>query len=49
MENYIVILILLLIVALITFYFVKQKKKGNKCIGCPYCDKCSKKYSENYR
>ncbi len=38
------------IIALITlalcgavFYIVKQKKKGKKCIGCPYECSCSKK------
>lgn len=23
-------------------YIYKEKKKGSKCIGCPYCESCSK-------
>ena len=23
-------------------YIVRQKKKGSKCIGCPYSDSCGK-------
>ena len=34
-------------IALILFaavrYIYKEKKKGRACIGCPYCDDCSKK------
>lgn len=26
-------------------YIYKEKKKGKKCIGCPYCDSCSGKDS----
>jgi hypothetical protein len=22
------------------FYLVRRKRKGAKCIGCPYCDSC---------
>ncbi len=46
MEDIIVILILILIAAGIVFYLVKAKKRGEKCIGCPYykqCENCSNK------
>ena len=33
--------ILLLIAALAVFYLIRQKKKGRKCIGCPYADSCA--------
>ena len=44
MENYIIIVVLLAIVGLSAFYVYKAKKKGKKCIGCPYggsCDACT--------
>ncbi len=28
-------------------YIVVQKKKGKKCVGCPYADSCSKNCSCN--
>ena len=43
MENAIVILILVAIVAGIISYFIRAKKKGEKCIGCPYAKQCSEK------
>lgn len=41
MENYIIIATLALIIISAILYIVKQKKKGNKCIGCPHAGKCS--------
>ena len=43
----ILILILALIAALICVYIYKQKKKGTKCIGCPYGKSCSGSCQEN--
>ncbi len=40
-ETYIALAILLLIAGLIVWYLIRQKKKGKKCIGCPYADQCS--------
>ena len=40
MGNVIVILILIAILAAIIWYLVRAKKKGEKCIGCPYAKKC---------
>ena len=42
MENLILIVILAVIVGLAALYIYKQKKKGSKCIGCPYGCSCSK-------
>ena len=42
MEDYIVVAILAVIVGLIVFYIYRSKKKGNKCIGCPYSSSCQK-------
>ncbi len=41
MENYIIIGILILIIGAVVLYLVKEKKKGTKCIGCPYCKQCA--------
>lgn len=43
MVNFIVIGILALIISAIIFYLVRQKKKGVKCIGCPYAKQCATK------
>ena len=43
MENIIIVLILLFIAAGIIWYLVRAKKRGEKCVGCPYCKQCSSK------
>ena len=39
-------LIAVIVIAVILFlavrYIIKEKKKGNACIGCPYADSCPK-------
>lgn len=40
------IIILALIVFLAVRYIVKEKRKGNKCIGCPYADSCPRNHCE---
>ncbi|MBO5214015.1 MAG: FeoB-associated Cys-rich membrane protein [Clostridia bacterium] len=40
-ETYIVIGVILAAVGLAVWYIVKEKKKGAKCIGCPYSKQCS--------
>ncbi|MBE6552389.1 MAG: FeoB-associated Cys-rich membrane protein [Ruminococcaceae bacterium] len=41
MENIILIIIPLVIAGLIIRYLYKAKKRGEKCIGCPYCKQCA--------
>ena len=41
------IILIAIIVGLATFYIIRKKKKGKKCIGCPYACECSKKAKEN--
>lgn len=41
MSDYIVLAILVATITGAIGYIVKQKKKGTKCIGCPYSGKCS--------
>ncbi|MBE6787928.1 MAG: FeoB-associated Cys-rich membrane protein [Ruminococcaceae bacterium] len=43
MENIIVILILVAITAGIVWYLINAKRKGEKCIGCPYAKQCNGK------
>ena len=43
MENYIVIGILAAIVGAVVLYLVRAKKRGEKCIGCPYAKACGEK------
>lgn len=40
MENVIIVLIVAVIVAAALIYIVRAKKKGAKCIGCPYVNGC---------
>ena len=37
------IAILALIVSLAVRYIVREKRRGTKCIGCPYADSCPSK------
>ena len=41
-SEILVILAVVLIVGGAVFYIVKEKKKGKRCIGCPYAHSCSK-------
>ncbi len=41
MENAILIFILIAIVAGIIWYLVRAKKRGEKCVGCPYAKQCN--------
>ncbi len=38
-----VIFLLLLIAGGIIFYLYRQKKRGVRCVGCPYAHECAKK------
>ena len=40
-EDVIVVAILLLLAGGISLYIFRQKKKGNKCIGCPHGKSCT--------
>lgn len=43
MENLIIVLIVSAIVAAIVFYLIRAKRRGEKCIGCPYAKECAGK------
>ena len=40
--NIIIIVIVLAILGAIIAYIVREKKRGSKCIGCPYAKTCGK-------
>ena len=42
MVNIIVFLILALIIGAAIFYIRREKKRGAKCVGCPYSHSCGK-------
>ena len=42
MGDYIALALIVVIIALAVTYVIKQKKKGAKCIGCPYAECPSK-------
>ncbi len=42
MENVILILVLALILGAAALYVYKAKKRGDKCVGCPYSKQCGK-------
>ena len=48
MENIIIVLILLIIVGSILWYLIRAKKRGEKCIGCPYAKECQKKSCDTH-
>ena len=39
--NAVAIAVIALIVGGALFYIIRAKKKGKKCIGCPYADSCA--------
>lgn len=43
MENLIIVLILLAIATSIIWYLLRARKRGEKCIGCPYAKQCGGK------
>ena len=43
MKDFIIIAVILLIVIGIVAYLIRAKKRGEKCIGCPYAKECSSK------
>ena len=45
MADLVVLAILIIAVAVVVSYIVKEKKRGGKCLGCPYSGSCNKKSS----
>lgn len=43
MTDIIAIAVIVLIIGGAAFYLIRAKKRGQKCVGCPYCKECSGK------
>jgi len=41
--DYIAIAAIALIVGAAVFYIIRAKRRGEKCVGCPYAKQCGKK------
>lgn len=41
--DYIAIGVIVLVLGAAVAYLVRSKKRGDKCVGCPYCKSCSGK------
>jgi len=46
-TDIVVMMVLLLMVGGAITYIVKAKKRGVKCVGCPYAESCAKKAGGN--
>lgn len=42
-ENILIVAIVAVILGGAIYYIIKEKKKGAKCIGCPYAKECASK------
>ncbi len=40
--NLIIVAVIVLVLGSVVFYIVREKKRGSKCIGCPYAKTCPK-------
>ncbi len=47
MIDVIVVVVIISIVGLALLYIRKEKKRGVKCIGCPFANECSTKQKGN--
>jgi len=43
--DYIAIAAIVLVVGAAVFYIVRAKRRGAKCVGCPYANECGSKCS----
>ncbi len=43
MENLVILFLLLLLTAGIIAYLIRGKRRGQKCVGCPYAKECGSK------
>ena len=41
LESIIAVAVIAIIISAAIIYIVKEKKKGVKCIGCPYAKECA--------
>ena len=48
-TDYIAIAAIVLIVGAAIFYIIRAKRRGEKCVGCPYAKQCSSKHNCNHK
>lgn len=41
MDNLIVVAVVVLIAGAAVAYLIRERKKGNHCVGCPYAKTCA--------
>ncbi len=46
-ENMVIIVLLLAIVGGAALYLVRAKKRGERCVGCPYAKQCGGKCQDH--
>ena len=47
LPEIIAIIAIVLIIGFALFYIIRAKKKGQKCIGCPFAKQCQKNHKKN--
>ncbi len=47
MTNILIVAVLIAVIALAASYIYKEKRRGSKCIGCPYSKSCSSGCQKN--
>ena len=40
MQDFIILAVLACVLIGVIFYIIREKKRGAKCIGCPYAKQC---------
>ena len=45
-TDIIIIAVIAILIGGAIFYIIREKKKGKKCIGCPYAGSCGKENCE---
>ena len=46
-TDIIIIAVIVIMLGGAIFYIIREKKKGKKCIGCPYAGSCGKENCES--
>lgn len=46
MADFIILAVVFVILTVSICYIIKEKKRGVKCIGCPFSDTCSSKQQD---
>lgn len=47
MADLMIVLVIVAIISIALYYIKKEKKRGIKCIGCPFAQQCSHNQAKN--